>query len=43
MVRYMSHTNKKKIKLIIRCNVPIYTLWTDLMKIRKLFAKNLIE
>ena len=29
MVRYMCHT--KKNELIIKCNVPIYTLWTDLM------------
>ena len=45
MVRYMGNMNKnKKIKLIIgvMCQY-IYTLWTDLMKIRKNFAKNLIE
>ena len=29
MVRYMCHT--KKNELIMKCNVPIYTLWTDLM------------
>ena len=33
----------EKNKLIIKCNVPIYTLWTDLMFYKEKKNENLIE